>query len=692
MRKKWLALALVFSFVAAAVTAQAASVPSRLNGSTWNFTAFQLATQNGYGKANPSVVNATLLQSTYTYDDSFAGNTVGGLNGTAYVWNSTYGYTGNNTLAWFKAAGNGSAQGGTNIWRVGRTFGGQNELLSLESQISTLPGSSGALDDRYNTYFIANTDLSLMAGLSNRTIYGTDEGLGALGNLYGPQLGLLVQNLTITNNTTDVVGSWHLYSLSGNYTNSTAGTLEPHIAATAGKMTLSSDGTGTYAYYTFNGTGTIASSTSDTLIWGVNPGSRSISVNSTALGGLVIDGMISQNKKFMIGVNATQNGAGNANAPVGMSVALRDAGAFSSSDFQSGAYKFANLIKGGAQANTNGSLGVIYATSAGTSVQTGNMTTTNGTTVGETSLNSKTISVASTTLAGVSHGNMTMNGRNFIGAKTSNTLAGIVLDTANNVLGLQIMVPAGSTTSEPAPVSTAELTTFTNTSLFTVTAANGTTTTIEAGTGSSVAALNSDLDAAISAFTNATDTTLASNFSLGSSQTIDRNFPTVTFARTGFTTGAIYLSKITFSGNNKLISQLPTPTKFYVNATSANAANSTRQFTYRNYGSAITDGSWWVSVSGTPNLTFDYNYATPLPLGSSFDLWLAIQDNGRFDLDPTNGQIVDPGLFVGGSAGGGGLAGGGDDGGCVLNPAAGVSVELLLLLLAPLAYFIRRKK
>lgn len=689
MRKLWLVLTLVLAFTVAAVSAQAASVPSRLNGSTWQYAAFQFQV-NGTANSFPSTVFGTQLKSTYAESDNGGWNAaknVGGLNGTVRVWNATTGFAGANAT-WFNASGNGSVADKNN-WRAGQTFGTVNELLELHRQ----PGAD------YSTYFIANTDYSLMASISNNTITGMNQSPGKL-NSIGSALGLMVQNLTITNNVTQVAGTWTFYSITGNSTGST-GTLDPHTMVTAGQMTLDSVGGGSLSYYTFNGTGTVKSATSETLVWG-NSGNDTLSINSTTSGGigqLFTSGALSSNAKYLVGYNGTDTVTGGG-SPVSTVIALKGASALSSSDFQNAGFKYAAVSTRGAQTN-NATLGVFYTTSTGTTVDKGNATTTNGTLLSSKSLDSVALSLGTATLAGVSHSNMTMGatatGANFYASKLNNVFAGIVVDTANKAVGLQIMVPSGTVASDPVKLSTSETNTLNDTNTFTVTGSNGTAVVIETGTDASIGSLSGTIDTAVSNFTNATDDSIKTDFSLGSGATIDHSFPTVTIGATLGGAGRMLVRKITFGGNNKLISELPIPTKFYVTAVTTatgvvHAANTYKQFSYRNAGAAITDGSYWITPSGFPALTLNYTDANRLTLGSNYDMWFAIQDDGDFDLDATDAQIVDPAGFVAGLGGGGGIGSSSSSSGCVLNPAASLSVEFLLLLLAPLGYFIRRKK
>jgi len=67
-----------------------------------------------------------------------------------------------------------------------------------------------------------------------------------------------------------------------------------------------------------------------------------------------------------------------------------------------------------------------------------------------------------------------------------------------------------------------------------------------------------------------------------------------------------------------------------------------------------------------------------------------VKNNGSYDLDPSNNVVLDPVTLALKSVEGD------DDGdggcGCVLNPTAGLSLEWLLLLIAPALMIFRRRK
>ena len=86
---------------------------------------------------------------------------------------------------------------------------------------------------------------------------------------------------------------------------------------------------------------------------------------------------------------------------------------------------------------------------------------------------------------------------------------------------------------------------------------------------------------------------------------------------------------------------------------------------------------------------------TALSATTPYQLVLYIEDNGDYDTAGAAGTITDPPAF-GFVAGGGGAAADDDDDddflGCVANPAAALSLEWLLLLIAPAVYAIRRRR
>ncbi len=651
MRKLWLVLTLVTAFTFAAVAAQAASVPTRLNGSSWNYTAFQMTKATGA----PSIAYGHMLNSTV----GVAGN---GLEGSLDI---------------LTAAGAGStvrlgAGGTASDWSTDEPFANANNLLALNATAPTL-------------YFINNPAQTLFAA------FGEDDlSVGGTGD--GPHLGLMVQNLTITNNVTDVAGTWYFYSLEG--------TNASNIVARAGSMVLTSTGSaGAMSYASLYNNGTSNGTATDTATWGKVDDGAAININGTAAGILCDKAFLSRDKKIVVGYTVP-TGAGN----VRTLIALKSGSTFSSSDFTDVGMTSIRI------ANTNSTIGRNVANATLNTFYTGSTRAiTAGNTTGFSGKNNllinslvgRTVTVGSTTLGGVTHSTVKLSNEasTFIGRKVSNVYAGLTF--TNGAVGLQIFTPAASQVNAPVAPSTSEVNTF-NTS-FTVTGSGGSAVQVIAGTdiglsGTTVGTSGTYLGTLVSQFENATDTDLTTQFSLGSA-TLDRNFPIVSFAVNlgAGNAGNMTVRKISFAGNNKLIRELPVPTKFYVEkvttkAGTVHAMNSTKAFTYRSAGSAITDGSYWITPSGFPTLTLNYADANKLALGSNYDMWLAILDDGDYDLDPTDAQIADPGAFLVGGGGGGGIGGSSSDNGCVLNPMAGFSVEFLLLLLAPLAYFIRRKK
>lgn len=678
MRKQVLILSIVLTTLAMASVAQAA-VPDRFNGTRWRYTAIQFGATN----ATQSVMVAPeMIANTATNKDGLY-NATG-----AHVFNATRGAYGT---------------AGTNYNTV--FTNGNASFLDDETFLGEANGTDGLLAYRWSTvtnasknsnlYFLYNPDQSLFVSLGNETFRGGAEATDALP---GAHMGFLVQNLTIANNVSDVSGTWYFYGLvpggnpvKGNY-----------VKGLLGSMSLASAGTGTASFYYTSTNGTNGTGT-DTLTWQRSGNTADTGIDQyLELSGTYINvsyGFLSSDKKIMTGVYATNDTADNTYHQQTAFIALKSGGTFSSSNFVNAGFKYFSLERGNAtQSNQGNATAAYFYTDENGKVLVGNRTTTVGKSFAyDGAMKGAQLTAGSVTLNGVAHSTAAMQGRTFIGRSVADVTAGIVVDNSG-LVGLRVMVPASTMTSTPAAATTSETTTFNDASTFTIQSTTG-------ATGLKVATLTWDvadpsfvdgtLGTLTSQFNNATSDALKTQFGLGSGATIDRSFPTVTFGSTmaAGDAGNMTVRKITFAGNNKLIRELAIPTKFYVNATSSNAANSTRQFTYRNAGQAITDGSWWITPAGAPTVTLDYSFPTRMTLGQNYDLWLAIQDNGKFDLSPSPAAVVDPSGFVSGlGGGGGGLGGGGDDAGCVLNPAATLSLDLLLLLLAPAAYFIRRRK
>ena len=683
MRKKWLVFTLVLAFLAAAAAAEAGSVPKRMNGTSWNYTGFQMTkydVESSVYKALPYVTYGRMLNSTYnsTGDGQLSGSldVYAGASGAVGTFIVTQGST--NSTQWRASQSFGNM--GDIAWNAGMRTNSTGPYLTLEFTNAT----SGATGNKMTSalYFINNPAQTLFASMGS-------EVLGKAAPNKGSQLGLMVQNLTISNNVTDVAGTWYFYNLVGQN-----GTF---LKTDLGTMVLSSNGNaGAMTYARINNNGTANATGTDTVTWGEVDGSTAININATTGGILADKAFLSQDKNILVGYKVPS-----AAGDVSTIVALKSGATVSSSDFANAGYSNFGMYMSNASGYAwgNGTMQNYY-TDANRKVIAGNYTSfgSNNTQVID-SLVDKTVTVGSTTLNGITQSTMKFNnGATFIGRKISDVMAGILYDGSTGTLGLQIMVPAASSVSAPAAPSTAEVTT-----LNTFTFSGGGSLKVVSGTEVGTTAISlggTPLDTLAGRFENKTSDEVKSTYGLGSGTTIDRNFPTISFAvNIGAANGGNFtVRKISFAGNNKLISELAVPTKFYVAAVTTaagvtHAVNTYKTFTYRNAGSTVSDGSYWITPSGFPALVLNYTDANRLALGSNYDMWLAIQDNGDYDLDATGGQIADPGGFVAGLGGGGGSSSSSsDNGGCVLNPAAGVSVEMLLLMLAPLAYFIRRRK
>lgn len=95
---------------------------------------------------------------------------------------------------------------------------------------------------------------------------------------------------------------------------------------------------------------------------------------------------------------------------------------------------------------------------------------------------------------------------------------------------------------------------------------------------------------------------------------------------------------------------------------------------------------------------FNYNGGVPafipagtaIPAGTQLMPVVYVLDNGPYDLSATAGTVQDPPII--GAAVGGGSSSSSGDSGCVMNPAATLSLDWLLMLLAPAMFFLRRRK
>lgn len=90
--------------------------------------------------------------------------------------------------------------------------------------------------------------------------------------------------------------------------------------------------------------------------------------------------------------------------------------------------------------------------------------------------------------------------------------------------------------------------------------------------------------------------------------------------------------------------------------------------------------------------TFISSSTAMLGAGTNYYLVAYIQDGGSFDADgAANAAVVDPAVLGIGTGGGGGVLSSSSSG-CVFNPMATLSIEWLLLLIAPAIMVIRRRK
>lgn len=660
-----------------------------MNGTTWYLAGFQYnATEYQSGNRNAdaaSVIWAAQLNSTLE-SSGILGVRSNGLNGTALIFNSTIGYAGQN--ATFFNASDSAAKTNNNYWRSANYY--IDDLVELRRT-----NGLGSI------FFIGNPSWSLAAGFANGTIATPQQTTNYYNATTGSGLHMMVQNTTYTS-ASDVAGTWYVYGILGNHTAEGDGTRRPHVYGLYGQLTLATGKTGSVSYGLYNGTSAFFNATNTAVTWD-NSTMFTVQVNATGIGNL-FTGALSSDKTYMVGYNGTTAGA---SFTVANFIALKDASTFSSTDFKSAAFNFVGYKTApfGGQFQTNGTLGVMY-TDANAKITKGNSTDlySAGNKAGSpvaatTALADVTPTFGTATTAGITHGTMVIGSTTFTGTKKNNVLAGLLTDNTNRVVGLQVMTTVGVSASEPVAPSAATLA-----ALLSDVGTTGSSAAVAGNTATlGVTDLLSGAEAVtlptkVLNFLNATDASIKSTFPFSSTQNIDNSYPTLTFAATGVTGSSFAVMQFDLEGNNINVSSLPTPYKFYVNATTnrgngTNAVNTMRAFTYRNSGSTITDGCWWITAKDvSPYNALSYS-ADKLLVGSTYTVYVAIRDNGNFDMHPSLGTIVDPVKFVSGSAGGGAAGGSSSgDGGCVLNPMAGLSVEFLLLLLAPLAYFLRRKK
>lgn len=100
------------------------------------------------------------------------------------------------------------------------------------------------------------------------------------------------------------------------------------------------------------------------------------------------------------------------------------------------------------------------------------------------------------------------------------------------------------------------------------------------------------------------------------------------------------------------------------------------------YASSVdtdTDGAWWIEDASGNYLSSD----TALTPGTNYYVNFVVKDNGKFDEDRTLGQIKDPATLGSTSSDSNGV-------GCVFNPAAGLSLEWIMLGLVALFSLLRK--
>lgn len=107
---------------------------------------------------------------------------------------------------------------------------------------------------------------------------------------------------------------------------------------------------------------------------------------------------------------------------------------------------------------------------------------------------------------------------------------------------------------------------------------------------------------------------------------------------------------------------------------------------------SLADGSFFFADAANANAIAS---TATLSKGVTYTLWIAVKDGGKYDLDgdATNGKVIDPPVATEAVESGSTTTTSDDDGdsGCVFNPAAGLSLDLLLLGLGGAALGLARR-
>ncbi len=97
----------------------------------------------------------------------------------------------------------------------------------------------------------------------------------------------------------------------------------------------------------------------------------------------------------------------------------------------------------------------------------------------------------------------------------------------------------------------------------------------------------------------------------------------------------------------------------------------------------VADGQIWFSTDKNGLSVMNGNQT--LGSGTLYYMWMEVQDNGSFDMDGTQGSIIDPPTVTPTLS-----TSGDSSSGCVYNPAAGMSLDLLLLAVPALGVLVSR--
>ncbi|NJB68668.1 hypothetical protein GGQ74_002341 [Desulfobaculum xiamenense] len=716
MRKKRLVWLLTVSFVVMASAALAGTPPSILNGTKWTFTGIQFTGESNT-TSTPSVFWGGDIQSYAPNDDPTTTTQNNGF-GTASTADVTvFNFAGtsttdiaagavdfaNNATKWYGGSWAFEGDPGNltdDDWDGTTNSYGLDGLVRLDNYAQSVDNTTDYFD--YN--FISNQDFSLFAGIGRTPIDST-----AMPFADGPSFGVMFQNQSISNNTTFGSSTWYYYAYAAE------GDGDDDGAAYLGTLTFNDGACKLYKFDTGSSTGA-AVSTETTFNSTVTTGYVEVTTTGTAPIKLFSKANLSKNGNILAGYGV------DANARLLHAIALKDAELLAQTDFDNDSKTFVGIGKGFASAvssesnaTAQGRIGKFLLSD--NEVTDGNATyvcwnatsdDANGTTLSLADMDEMTFSVAtSSSLAGVTHGNATLLDASdgyfahFLGRKVDDVVVGIwvAAGTSNSTtaygaagdktLGMVVMTDVAFVVPAATATTSADITTIL--SAF-GTLASG--VTVRAATAIDTSNIPSDASAVL----NKSSDDLVTQFGLSSSAVVTNLTSFVATLPAATNPGDLCIFQRAIDGSQvhgKVPSEIGTYTKFYTAAraavsgvSSAQTANSTSSFTYNPGTSTLAEGQYWLSFSTAPGYFIPSNFQ----LNQAFDynLYFTIADNGAYDADTTADQITDPSGFVSGVSS---TSGGGDgDGGCVFNPAAAWSIELVLMLLVPIAYLVRRKR